>query len=179
LTKPVRKRASEEAVLNLERYVPALITILANRLTMSGSTVYRQLLGVGATEMRVIVIVAAQPNISGIRIGKITGLDKAAVSRALKSLESLGLIKVTADTSHVRRQSISLTRLGRLLHTDGMVISLERERRLLKGFGRQQHSELIRLLNLMIANLGEVAALATETDSSMRSKYFPETKTAK
>src|ERR1700739_4352855 len=103
------RSAGPGKTLDIERYVPALITVIANRLTSSASVIYRQRLGIGATEMRVIVIVATQPDISGIRIGKITGLDKAAVSRALRSLQARRLIAVEADPDHGRRQNITLT----------------------------------------------------------------------
>lgn len=164
-----QKNARGRKTLDLQRYVPALVTLLSNRLTNSGSMIYRSLLGVGASEMRVIVLLAAEPNISGNRIGMVTGLDKAAVSRALKSLESSKLITVSADPSHHRRQSIALTRLGERLHERGFAISLEREELLLKGLTRQERDLAIDLLNRMLTNLPALEALSEEASAEPRS----------
>jgi DNA-binding MarR family transcriptional regulator len=122
--------------------------------------IYRRRLGVGATEMRVIVILAAERNISGHRIVTITGLDKAAVSRALRSLEAMKLISIGVDPSHGRRQSIALTRAGERLHAQGFAISLEREDLLLKGFSRQERELAISVLNRMLTNLPLLEALS-------------------
>lgn len=166
------KNTRGRKTLDLQRYIPALVTVLSNRLTNSASATYRRVLGVGATEMRVIVILASKPKISGIRIGAITGLDRAAVSRALKSLESLKLITVSADPSHGRRQSITLTRLGERLHERGLAISLEREDLLLKGLSRQERQLAIDLLHRMIVNLPALDDL-TETLSPSDKQPIP------
>lgn len=154
------KNERSRKTLDLQRYVPALVTIVSNRLTNSASMIYRRRLGVGATEMRVIVILAAERNISGHRIVTITGLDKAAVSRALRSLEAMKLISIGVDPSHGRRQSIALTRAGERLHAQGFAISLEREDLLLKGFSRQERELAISVLNRMLTNLPLLEALS-------------------
>lgn len=165
LNRSHRKVPTLSRTLDLQSYVPALVTLLANRLTNSGSAIYRQELGVGATEMRVIVILGSQPDISGIRIGTITGLDKAAVSRALRTLEALGLITIKADPEHGRRQSIALTAAGRLLHDRGVVLSLERENRLLESFTSRERKLVISLLNRMLTNMPAVESIASEADA--------------
>jgi DNA-binding MarR family transcriptional regulator len=160
LSSPDSKNARSRKALDLQRYVPALVTLLSTRLTNSGSTIYRKRLGIGATEMRVIVILAAERNISGNRIGAMTGTDKALVSRALKSLEALKLITVSADPTHGRRQSIALTRAGERVHEQGLAISLQREDLLLKGFSRQERELAVELLNRMVVNLPALETLA-------------------
>jgi DNA-binding MarR family transcriptional regulator len=158
------KRLPEErnayTVLNLGRYVPALVTLLENRLTNTASAIYRETLGVGATEMRVIVLLGVQSNISGNQIGQAIGVDKAAVSRALKSLEALDLITVTAG--HGRRRVVILTPAGRKLHDKGVAISLKREERLLADFSNVEREALIDFLKRMLAQMPAVSAVASE-----------------
>ena len=162
------KNERSRKTLDLQRYVPALVTLLSNRLTNSGSAIYRRRLGVGATEMRCHRNFGRRTqHSSGHRIVTITGLDKAAVSRALKSLEAMKLITVGADPSHGRRQSIALTRAGERLHEQGFAISLEREDLLLEGFSRQERELAITLLNRMLTNLPPLEALS-ERESPTR-----------
>ena len=46
------RRAPEGQTLDLERYVPALITFIANKLTHGSSSLYRKHFGVGVIEWR-------------------------------------------------------------------------------------------------------------------------------
>lgn len=145
--------------LDLQRYIPALVSILENKLTNSASSVYRENFGIGATEMRIIVQLGNQSSMSGNQIGQAIALDKAAVSRALKSLEALGLIDICAG--HGRRRAVALTRAGETLHARGVAISLLREERLLEGFSAAEREVLIAFLNRMLGNMSLVGAVVS------------------
>jgi DNA-binding MarR family transcriptional regulator len=147
-------------ILDLQRYVPALVTFLENKLTNTASIIYRETFGIGATEMRIIVLLGTCSSVSGNEIGQAIGLDKAAVSRALKSLEALGLIAVTAGFG--RRRDVILTASGRKVHDKGVAISLRREERLLTGFSQPEQKVLVEFLNRMIAQMPAVSAVSTE-----------------
>jgi DNA-binding MarR family transcriptional regulator len=161
--KQLAEKRNAHTILDLERYVPALVTLLENKLTNTASIIYRQTFGVGATEMRIIVLLGTQSNVSGNQIGQAIGLDKAAVSRALKSLEVMGLIAIAAG--HGRRRDVMLTPAGRKVHDKGVAISLRREERLLTGFTHAEHEALIDLLNRMLAHMPAVSAVTTEFDA--------------
>ena len=155
------KRAQEPkeapTSLDLKRYVPALVSQLENKLTMTASAIYLANLGIGATEMRIVVLLGTQSHVSGNKIGLAIGLDKSAVSRALKSLRAHGLIDITK--AHGRRRSVVLTRAGRDVHDRGVELSIRREERLLRRFTRAEREALISYLNRMLGNMPLVSAL--------------------
>ena len=75
--------------LDLARYVPALITFLANKLSASASGQYRKMFGVGIVEWRVIALLAVEPETTANSVSNVIGLDKALVSRTVKKLKEL------------------------------------------------------------------------------------------
>ena len=56
-----------EQVLDLDRYVPALITFIANKLSRSATVVYQKRFGVNVTEWRILSLLAIEPEISAAR----------------------------------------------------------------------------------------------------------------
>ena len=80
------RRGQTRDVLDLERYVPALLVFLANKLTSGASTILRRHFGVGTTEWRIMAMLAVEPWIAAGRVCKVIGFDKAAVSRTLVCL---------------------------------------------------------------------------------------------
>ena len=72
-----------EQVLDLDRYVPALITFIANKLSRSATVVYQKRFGVNVTEWRILSLLAIEPEISAARICHVIGFDKGPVSRTL------------------------------------------------------------------------------------------------
>ena len=89
-----------EQVLDLDRYVPALITFIANKLSHSATVVYQKRFGVNVTEWRILSLLAIEPEISAARICHVIGFDKGPVSRTLAGMEERGLV---SDQGRPRR----------------------------------------------------------------------------
>ena len=83
-----------EQVLDLDRYVPALITFIANKLSRSATVVYQKRFGVNVTEWRIMSLLAIEPAISAARICSVIGFDKGPVSRTLAVMEKRGLVSI-------------------------------------------------------------------------------------
>ena len=79
-----------EQVLDLDRYVPALITFIANKLSRSATVLYQKRFGVNVTEWRILSLLAIEPGISAARICHVIGFDKGPVSRTLAAWRSAG-----------------------------------------------------------------------------------------
>src|ERR1700753_220947 len=79
--------------LDLNNYVPAFLTHLANKMSSSASTVYRHRFGIGITDWRIMALLAVAPGIPAGRIGEVIGLDKAAISRSVRDMAVLGLVE--------------------------------------------------------------------------------------
>lgn len=143
-------------VLDLARYVPALLTFVSNKLSRSGSALYRRHFGVGIIEWRILALLAVEPSIPAARICQVIGLDKGPVSRSLALLERRALVRIRADRADTRRRLVALTPAGQALHDRIIVVALERERRLLSCLTPDQRATLVGLLNLLHDNLDAV-----------------------
>jgi DNA-binding MarR family transcriptional regulator len=152
--------ADRESVkgLDLNSYVPAFLTFLANKLSSGASAVYRRRFGIGITDWRIMALLAVEPWIPAGRIGEVIGLDKAAISRSVRDMAALGLVETQVQEGDQRRQFIALTPDGIAMHDAIVDIALERERLLLSEFSTEERRLLISLLARMHARLPIVNA---------------------
>jgi DNA-binding MarR family transcriptional regulator len=157
-------RTDDGEVIDLERYVPALITFIANKLSRSATVLYQKRFGVNVTEWRILVLLAIEPGIPASRICHVIGFDKGPVSRTLSIMQGRGLVAVKTDPKDGRTHSISLTPKGRAIHDDIMVVALERERRLLGCLQKEEREVLINLLARVHGNLAAVTAEPGDID---------------
>ena len=148
--------------LDLDRYVPAFITFIANKLSNSATAFYQRQFGVNVTEWRIMSLLAIEPGIPASRICHVIGFDKGPVSRTLAGLEKRGLISIRTDPNDGRTHSIALTAKGRAIHDKVIVAAFERERRLLSCLDKDEREVLIELLRRLHENLGAVTG-STET----------------
>ncbi|MBR0778655.1 MarR family transcriptional regulator [Bradyrhizobium diazoefficiens] len=157
-TRARQKPAPVEAgpTLDLDRYVPAFITFIANKLSNSASAFYQRQFGVNVTEWRVMALLAIEPGIPAARICHVIGFDKGPVSRTLAGLEKRGLVSIRTDPNDGRTHSISLTARGRATHDKVIIAAFERERRLLSCLSKDEREVLIDLLRRLHENLGAV-----------------------
>ncbi|GLR85713.1 MarR family winged helix-turn-helix transcriptional regulator [Bradyrhizobium iriomotense] len=152
-----RKTPTEAGpTLDLERYVPAFITFIANKLSNSATAFYQREFGVNVTEWRIMSLLAIEPGIPASRICHVIGFDKGPVSRTLASLDKRGLVAIRSDPNDGRTHSISLTAKGRATHDKVIVAAFARERRLLSCLSKDEREVLIDLLRRLHENLGAV-----------------------
>lgn len=147
------------APLDLERYVPALLTFLTNKLSSSASTCYRKHYGIGIVEWRVLAMLAVENHITANRVGQVIGLDKSAISRSLQALEREGYVTSEVDTKDARRYTVSLTPSGRQLHDRVLETAVRREEVLLADLSEREVDTLINLLHRMSRQLEKVNAV--------------------
>lgn len=147
---------SDTEKLDLQRYVPAMLTFLANKLATGASMTYRKRFGIGVVEWRLLALLAVEDKITANRICQVIGLDKSAVSRSLQTLEAAGHICGEVDSQDARRYAVSLTAAGKALHDRVLKVALERERRLLSDFSPEEIDTLLDLLRRMQNKVGYV-----------------------
>ena len=159
-SKPRRKSHAESAhdgpTLDLERYVPAFITFIANKLSNSATALYQRRFSINVTEWRIMSLLAIEPGIPASRICQVIGFDKGPVSRTLAAMQKRGLIAIRTDPDDGRTHMISLSAKGRATHDQVIVAALDRERRLLSCLSREEREVLIDLLRRLHDNLGAV-----------------------
>lgn len=167
-----RKKTAPPApqVVNLDRYVPAFLTWIANKLSRGASQHYLAVADVGIETWRCLVLLAIEGSISAQQVSKVIGMDKGSVSRCFKSMQGKGLITLGLDAGDGRVRIATLTARGRELHDQILGIALERERALLAVLSPAEQDTLIALLTRLHENLPAVDA-ATERYVAQR---FPQ-----
>jgi len=154
--KPSTERAADGPLLDMERYVPAFVTFIANKLSNSATAVYQRKFGINVTEWRIMTQLALEPGIPASRICHVIGFNKGPVSRTLAVMQRRGLVAIRTDPRDGRTHSISLTAKGRTIHDRVIVVALEREKRLLSCLKADEREVLIDLLRRLHNNLGAV-----------------------
>jgi len=143
-------------VLDLEHYVPGLVTFIANKLARSANVLYQKRFGVSITEWRILSQLAIEPGIPASRICYVIGFDKGPISRTLTAMQKRGLIAIQTNPSDARSYSIYLTPEGKRIHDGIIILALERERRLLGCLQPKEREVLINLLVRVHANIAAV-----------------------
>ena len=141
--------------LDLRAFVPAALTLLAHKISASASAAYRPRFGIGVTEWRVIALLGVEPWIAPVRIAETTGLDKAAVSRAVADLRATGLVEERTEPSR-RRGVLALTARGLALHDELVEAAQARQDRLLAGFTHEERAKLQEFVDRMLVTVGEM-----------------------
>ncbi|MCA0936904.1 MarR family transcriptional regulator [Vibrio alginolyticus] len=137
----------ETQTLDLDNYVPALVNSLANKLSSGASACYRKHFGIGVVEWRVLALLAVENSITANRICQVIGLDKSAVSKAVKQAEQKQWISLKKDAQDGRQSLISLTTAGQEIHDKVLQVALKREQILLNDFSDEEQRLLIKLMH--------------------------------
>ncbi len=127
---------------------------LSVRLVATASATYARM-GLGSVEARVILALGAGPQTAS-QMGKLIGVDRAAVCRAVQTLLERDLV-LKLDG---RARAVRLTREGEGLIEGINQVSAERERRLLEGFTEEEAAALLGFLGRLMLNVPAVTELA-------------------
>ena len=130
-----------------------LICTLGNRLNVLAERVLRRVLNLSLMEWRVLTVLAVEPAAPPGRIVAIAGVNKAAVSRAVNSLERRGLLSRVASPEHRLRTQLYLTPAGQELHARGTDERLHSEDELLRGLQPEDRDRLLQHLRQLLRNL--------------------------
>ena len=134
-----------------DQYVPYLLGRVSKGSASAASVLYREWLGVGINNARVVNALSRRPGITAMDLTGETGLDKAVVSRSLNVLRAKKMIRI--DDAARRRRKIELTAEGVALSRRIMRMMLDRERLLLRGFSGPEKTLLIGFLQRLLVNV--------------------------
>lgn len=148
--------------LDLDQSPLVLLTVLGNRLTATGSATYRRKFGLGIVEFRLLAALAAEPGISGRRIGEMAGMDNGAVSRSLRSLQSAGLVCRESAKNNRAYHQWRLTEAGQEAHDRAVTAAVERDRILLVDLTPAERNMLVDMIRRMLARVPDLSELSEE-----------------
>lgn len=143
--------------IDLEDYIPALLTHLAIKLSGGAAAIYRRQFGMSITDWRIMALLAGEPWMTAGRVTEMYGYDKAAVSRALNAMLAKGLIETRFHGKNRRRQHIALTPDGLRMHDEIAKIALGREAQLVSGLSEEERGTVLRLLTRMSAEIPKLS----------------------
>lgn len=159
----------EAPVVDLERYVPAFLSWIANKLSRGASQHYLSVFDVGIETWRCLVLLAVHEWVSAQQASRIIGMDKGTISRCFKGMLAKGLISLSLDASDGRLRVARLTPKGRRLHDQILGVALAREEALLSVLTPAERETLIRLLKRLHENLPAVEVATT----AHLARHFP------
>lgn len=154
--------------IDLDHYVPAVLTWVSNKLSRGASQHYLNIFGVGIETWRCLVLLAIEGSISAQQVSRVIGMDKASVSRCFKGMQESGLIRTELDPNDGRARIAVLTSKGRALHDEIRDVALERERAFLSVLNEDEIEVLLNLLRRLHENLPVVE---TATQAFVERKF--------
>ena len=123
-----------------DRYVPALLSVLNNRLSSGASQLYLRHFGVGINEWRILSVLSNTPGSNTVHICETVSMHKTVASRSLREMEAKGLLRIER---HGGQRLMALTRDGQALHDRIALIALGREALLVGGFSASEREKLL------------------------------------
>lgn len=159
---------SSPHTVDLDRYVPAYLTWIANKLSRGASQHYLSTFDVGIETWRCLVLLAVDGATTAQQVSTVIGMDKGSVSRCFKRMQARGLIRTELDGSDGRLRMAVLTPKGHLLHDQIMGMALERERAFLSVLDADEVEILLGLMRRLHANLPSVEA---STQAYVRERF--------
>ena len=150
------KTAASEPVKRaaLGNKISARLGALSTRMVATASATFARI-GVGSVEARVLMALGAGPHTAS-QVGKLIGVDRAAVCRAAQGLLERGLV-LKLDG---RARQVMLTPEGADLIETLNRVSAEREKRLLTGFSEKERAAVLGLLGRLMLNIPDLTELA-------------------
>jgi len=146
--------------LALEDYPSTMLLRLAQSIQQEISSTYAGAHGLSVAEWRMLARLNEEGAMQLSALCRASGMDKAYVSRLLRSLQPQGLVAVATDPEHGRRLIVRITVKGRALARRVLPQARASQARLLQVLTEDERITLYRALRKL---QGAVAALHEET----------------
>lgn len=132
----------------LADFLPYQLSVASNAVSraVATGTGYESRFGLTATEWRVLAATAAAGTPTQVELGRVTGMDKMTISRAVTALTARALLDRVRDTGDRRTLRLSPTAEGRRIHDIVAPQALEVEARLLAALSPADAALLRRAL---------------------------------
>jgi len=104
--------------LDLERFLPYRLDILAEGVSRALSRIYKAKYGLGVPEWRVLAHLGQYAPITAKAIGTHSRMHKTKVSRAVAELEKLGFLVRSGSDEDRREELLSLTAKGKAAYDE-------------------------------------------------------------
>ena len=148
------------APLELERFLPYQLSVLANTISQAIAREYAERFGLAVTEWRVLAVLGRYAGLSAVEVAERTAMDKVAVSRAVNSLLKAGRLKRGLHADDRRRSVLALSAKGRKVYDEVAPMALRYERELLAVLSAEERGWLERILGKLVGEGHDALARA-------------------
>lgn len=138
--------------LELEKFLPYRLSILAQLVSESLHDLYAQPYGLSVTQWRVMAALGRFAPLTASDVGQRIVMDKVAVSRAVSGLMKRGLVERATDRSDRRRASLKLSARGRAMHARIVPLALDYEARLYEALSSEERRSFDALSERLFAH---------------------------
>lgn len=138
-----------------EASIAFLLVTLGNRLSVEAERELRRVLDLSFMEWRVLAVLGEEPAAPPGRIVAVAGVNKAAVSRAVNSLERRGLLTRQPAPEHRLRTQLYLTDAGRQVYERGTQARRLGEEAVLEGLSTGDRQRLLENLRQLLRNMDD------------------------
>jgi len=145
------------AIIDLERFLPYRLVVLANVLGSAIATSYEDRFGVTVPEWRIIAVLTRYPGLSAREVAEKTSMDAVAVSRAVSKLLKAGRIRRGVAADDRRRSVLHVSAAGAVVYREVAPVALEYERILLESLTPQERAALDHLLHILMERADALA----------------------
>jgi DNA-binding MarR family transcriptional regulator len=137
--------------LELEKFLPYRLSVLAQLVSESLHDLYASLFGLTVTQWRVMAALGRFAPLTASDVGQRIVMDKVAVSRAVAGLMQRGLVERATDRADRRRASLRLSARGRVMHARIVPIALSYEARLYEALNAEERKTFNTLSDRLFA----------------------------
>ena len=137
-------------MIKLEEFLPYRLSVLANQVSQGIARTYSERFGLSIPEWRVIAILGRFDHIPASAVAERSAMDKVAVSRAVRQLLDLGLIRRRDGREDRRAKPLTLTAAGRRVYEAIAPAALDFEARLLAALTPTERRSLDRILTKLV-----------------------------
>lgn len=142
--------------MQLQQFLPYRLAVAAEAVSRSIAAVYGQRFELTRDEWRLLAALAEQGTVRAADAALSATLDKMQASRALRRLESRGLLRREVHEQDRRHVSVALLPAGRALVRQIAPRVLERERYLLEALSADEAAALDRVLGKLTERAREL-----------------------
>jgi len=142
----VKVPKSARPSLELERFLPYRLNVVAESVSRALSRHYAERYGIGVPEWRVIATLGEHGRMTAKQVGAHSRMHKTKVSRAVAALEEKGLIRREPNEEDMREAFLALTGRGLHVYRDLVPRALAFERALDKSLGNSERAHLDAIL---------------------------------
>jgi DNA-binding MarR family transcriptional regulator len=154
----VKSPRAARPLLDLERFLPYRLNVVAEGVSRALSRLYAERYGIGIPEWRVIATLGQYDRMTAKDVGVHSRMHKTKVSRAVAALEAKGLASRQPNEDDMREAFLTLTSRGRRVYQDLVPHALAFERALDAALGARDRDHLDGVLRRLEARAQELAA---------------------